>query len=492
MLADFKDIVLPEREIEHFGVWVAGIVIATLVFALGTIYYPVLSNVFFVGILAGALIFFNVDMGILVSIFFFFLLFRLELHFPARVKDYVEVIYIGSSALVLATYLLWQLRKFSGLENRSGHNPVNALILFFIFWGVVSLSWTGNIHHGINLLFTMTVNLIVVYLLSVFIQTRKDVKVLFKFIAAISAVLTITTVFSKWYLVEYSYEIEKTSAKLIWAIGGDTFGVNPDNMRAAGFAPANHAAFALNIFLFSILPFVFHHRNAIKKIKYILVVIVLVISMVLSGSKGGFGSMLLGLGFVLLTNPGIKGYRVAWCIFFGGLIIFSIAFALALGEERIKESAKGGASSKITSRSFSSRFAVWKRGFSESDNNFSLVYGYGMGASASMAKSLPHMHSFYFSALLDMGIVGLALYLSIILCTGVRLLKCILSTRDTYMKNLLSCLSGALVAAVINGLVMAEFSFPFFWILLGLVIAVTNRSFDDNKLEITAPGYPQR
>lgn len=487
MLAKFEQIVFPLREEKHFWTWATCISILTIFFAFGTIFYPILSIVFFVGLLLCMIIFVKMEIGILASIFLYFILFRLVLLIFPQDRGYAEVIYIGSSIPVIITYLLWQLRKLSGLEKGSGDSKIIILLIFFIFWATVTLSWTDNPGHGLNLLYSMVINLFIVHMLSHFIQSRSNVYRLARFLAFFGAFLGLITVTSKWYLYEYTFGFDNTPYLLIMSVGADNLGMNVDmdNMRAGGFAPPNHAAFGLNIFLFAVISGVFNADSFYKKVAYLLVTIILIISLVLTGSKGGVGSMLVGLALVLFTNPAIKGRRLSWSILFGFVIIFSIICALMLGEGRLSESAKNRQASEMTNRSFSTRIEIWKRGFKESGNNLSLIYGYGLGASQAKAEILPHMHSFYFSTILDLGLIGMALFFCIIYYTFKKLRQCIKSTPSRYLKNLLSCFSGALVAALINGLVMAEFNFPFFWLLLGFILAVTTKShyFETNNLK---------
>lgn len=478
----FRQLIFPAREVNHFWIWVAGVLAMTIVFAFGTIYYPVPTNVFFAGLLLCAIIFFRLDVGILASIFFFFILFRLDLLILPKGQRYEEIIYIGSSALVVITYLVWQLRKFSKLSVGAGHNPISILLIFFIFWAAITLFWTTNLAHGFNMLFSMSINLLLVHMLCVFVQTPRSISSLLKLLTVLGAILGLLTITSKWYLYEYTFGYDNTPYNLIMAIGGDNLSLNSDNMRAGGFAPANHAAFGLNIFIFAILSSVFHSDTLKKKTGYLFIVMILIISLVLTGSKGGFGSMIIGMAFVLLTNPTIKDHRISWNIFFSFVIIVSIICALMMGEGRLSEAAKSGATSDMTNRSLSARITIWKNGFKESGDNLSLIVGYGLGASAKKAAILPHMHSFYFSTILDLGIIGMSLYLSIIFYAMKNLRQCIRSTSSRYIKNLLSCLAGALVSALINGLVMSEFTFPFFWILLGLIVAITTKSnYIDHK-----------
>ncbi|PIE59440.1 MAG: hypothetical protein CSA32_03555 [Desulfobulbus propionicus] len=479
ILTTFRQTMSPTRDVHYFWIWMSCIVLLTALLAVGTIGFPISVIVFLTGLLLCTVIFFKLEFGILASIFFFFLLFRLDLlAFPSGQK-FAEVIYAGSSGLIVVTFLVWQFRKAARLEAGTGHNPLNILFFFFISWACITLLWSKNLNHGLNMLFSMGINLLLVQMLCVLVQSQQDIYSLLRFLIVLGLILSLTTIGSKWYLYEYEYRFTFSDIdwRLIMAVGGDNLALNlnMDNMRAAGFAPANHAAFGLNIFIFTVIAAVFNARTMLKKGLYLLLVMLMIISLILTGSKGGVGSMLIGLAVILLANPAIRGSRISWNILFGVVIICSIIIALMLGEGRLSEAARSGQSSEMTNRSLSARVDIWKRGFEESDNSLSLFFGYGLGTSAEKAKTLPHMHSFYFSAILDLGIIGLALYLGIILYIAKLLITCIRTTPSRYMKNFLSCFSGALVASLINGLVMAEFCFPFFWILLGVILAVTTR-----------------
>jgi len=458
-----------------FVKWTWWIFILTSLFAFGLIIVPIWAVIFFAVSLIVILIFFKLNIAILTSIFLFFLFFRIELIFPSQTKIYAEYIYGGSSVVILIPYILWLFRRAAGLDSRSSKNYLNKVTVVFILWGALSLIWTEDIIHGINLCFSMLINLMIIQILTVYIQSKKDINALFTFLLVAGCILGTITLFSKWYIYLYSIDLKVHDISFIASFGGDNLGPNPDIIRAAGFAPANHAAFGLNIFVFITLSFIFQTEGIRKKIKYILVFFLLIICLVLTGSKAGLLSMIIGLYFTLLINPFGKMKRIRWYFFMTFLLILSLLLMFLLGEGRIVESARGGESSELAYRSLSSRLEIWKRGFEDFDNILYLIFGYGLGSSAARAEILPHMHSFYFSALLDLGIVGLVLYISIILKVIIELYKNISLVESIHFKNLLICLLGALITCTIQGTVYAEFNFPFFWILLGLITSITSK-----------------
>jgi hypothetical protein len=231
------------------------------------------------------------------------------------------------------------------------------------------------------------------------------------------------------------------------------------------------------------LSFLIWVKERREKIIYAVATSFLITCQLLTNSKGGIGSLVVGLYLALLINPFIKKKKLTWYFIITSLLIvgFMLNFII-LGEAgRVAKSLAGG--SKIAAGSLTSRLEIWEIGFREFYKTLGL--GFGAGSSALIIEKLPHAHSFFFSALFDLGLIGFAFFISIILRIILELYRQISLTESMFLKNLLSCLFGALIAAMVQGLTISEYVFNFFWIIIGLIVAITTKGpllhFEHNK-----------
>lgn len=451
----------------------------TVLLAFLLIIEPPLSLIIIAFILLFLTISYRLDLGILFSIFLFFLFYRFEIQYVSPTKKFADVLTL-STIPILIVYSMWLFRRFTGADNRTCKNYINKLIIFFTVWGILSLFWTRDVIHGVDMTIEMLINLMIVQLFTVYLSSREDMNILFKFLIGLGCVLGFYTIVSKFY---YSPEIIiniHSGFRLAISLGGETF-EGSKAIRAGGFAMSDAAAFALNFFIFIALSFLVGIKEKRKRIISLLVLCYLLLCAVLIGSKGGLGGLVIGLYFALLINPMIKKRRITWYFFITFLLILSIVFnVVILGEGRVTKSFSGGMSSKIALNSLTSRLDIWEIGFKKFYETYGV--GFGIGTSAAEAKTLPHMHSFFFSALFDLGFIGFAFYMGIILKVIVELYKKISASENIFMKNILCCLFGALIAAMIQGSVISEYSFNFFWVIIGVIVAMTTKPFSLNMV----------
>ncbi len=308
---------------------------------------------------------------------------------------------------------------------------------------------------------------------SFYIKSKEDLYKLLKFFFILGCVAGFFTFCSKFYTYVYEIDILE-GVRLAFNFGGDST-VAKERIRASGFAPYGKVAFALNFFIFVTLSFVFWAKKSREKIFYTFVLSFLIITLILTGSKSGFGSFMVGISLALLFNPFIKHKRIRWTSIIAFLIIFGFIFVYVSfkGEGRIVKSVAGG---EMATSSATSRLEIWKIGIKEYCGTYGLGFGVGTSASYAAEGNLPHMHNFFLSALFDLGIFGFALFVIIILRVLHELYKQIMYNQSKYIKNILSCLFGSFITAMIQGLTISEFDFTFFWIIIGVIVAITTKA----------------
>jgi O-antigen ligase len=332
----------------------------------------------------------------------------------------------------------------------------------------------------------------IVQLFTIYIENNKDFLRILKTFLVVGFVIGIGTLVSKFYVLEYIYPLSQ-QVSLMSRYGGDfitSFSdkglhfkilsiheqqISGNAIKAGGFLDGESASFVLNFIIFILLSFLFTNDNRRKKIMYFCLLFFMFVATILTGSKGGFISLVVGLMFALSLNPALRARRVSWFVFIIILFVCAISFNyFVFGEGRIVGFFIDRGAYKINVISYTSRMDIWERGF----NEFYETYGIGLGAgtSALVAKTLPHMHSYYFSALFDAGLIGLIIYMGIIARIFLELIRKILLCNDIFLKNTLCNMFAALVTASFNGLTSSEYNATLYWIIIGLVVAITTHT----------------
>lgn len=442
--------------------------------ALGVVVSPVLSALIVAFVLLVGLMFSNFEGALVAAFFCVFVLEKFHFVYDSPNKGMPEIILFANVVPLLLVFVLWSMRRLMAEEKRRTDNYLNVQILLFIVWIATTLLWTRDSVHGVNNLLSMVVNLILVVLFTVFIFDRASLQKGLAVLVTFSIVLGCITFSSKFFSYEKEVIISKRLEFLV-ALGGDKDkGSTSEHLRAGGFAETDQAAFVMNFFTFIALFFFIREQSKRGRARFALLLFFLFCCDVLTGSKGGLGGLVIGLLFVLLFHPALSRRRIVTAFFVGLLLVSAFLFnGLVIGENRIARSFSGTSSSKIAKQSLTSRTDLWKKGFKASFDTYGA--GLGAGTSALVAGKLPHMHSFFLSALFDLGFFGFFLYVSIYLRITWRLIKAMRATGDLFYKGILYCSFGALVAASIQGLTISEYPLIFPWFMIGFIVAITAR-----------------
>jgi len=455
----------------NLGQW-TGIFVFTVLLALLLSFMPMFCLIIIVFLIIFLSFYYKLNSGILLSFALFLVFNRFNLHYISAGRDFVEVILV-SSFPILIIYSIWLVRRLSKIDDGTCKNYINKLMVLFTIWVALSIFWSKDIIHGLNLSFAMLVNLAIVQLFTVFIKNKEDLHFLLRFLIVLGCILSFVTLTSKWYIYEKRINIQDGLSFTI-NLGGET-SIGSEKIRAGGFAVTDQAAFMLNFFIFLALSFLIWVKERREKVIYAIATYFLITCAMLTNSKGGLGSLIIGLFLALLINPFIKKRKMTWYFIIMSFFIAGFMSNFIILGEVGRVAKSFGSGSEVAIGSLTSRLEIWEIGFRAFYKTFGL--GFGTGSSAMVAENLPHMHSFYFSALFDLGFIGLTLFIIIILRIILELYRQISLTESMFLKNLLSCLFGALIAATIQGLTISEYTFSFFWIIIGLIVAITTKGF---------------
>ncbi|MDP6847303.1 MAG: O-antigen ligase family protein [Kiritimatiellia bacterium] len=454
----------------------AGIVAVTAVLALWTVASPVWPLLCLAVFALLCFVFLRTSTAILWSVFLYYLLFRLVIHFEGPVRTRPEVVYVGTGLAVLVPYVVWLIKHLTGIDQRPCKNTYQPLIGFLFLCGAVSLLWTSDPVHGSILLFVMAVNFMIVQLVTVYIQTEADLRRFIAFVTGCGFALACLVLPSRNFYFSWNYEMW-SGVTLAYEIGGDVLGPNPDLLRASGFAQVDLAGAGLTTFLFITLAMFFGAKRRAMRLLLLGLFQLLLTSLILTGAKASAGAFLVGFYVVLLLAPSLKGRRIpALMLGTGALVLAFLTTGLLMGERRIVKSVQTSEAGSTGAKSLFGRFEIWRKVFKDFKSFLYLFFGEGLGTSAAKPETLPHAHSHYVSSFVDLGLVGFSLFMTISAKGLIELLINIKHRHNLFLRDTMVCLLGALISVLIMGLVYQEFTFPFFWMVIAMVAAVTMRS----------------
>lgn len=364
--------------------------------------------------------------------------------------------------------------------NKSAYVPLTILLAV---WGGISLLWTENKIHGLLVQLELILN---VFIFLYCMYALKSEKILHKILWFWTCFATLVGLFGigREYITFgpfiCNFEILK-NVFLRGTIGGGTGTIT----RISSINNPNSFALFLN---FSIA--VALGLWAIEKIKFrrwmlFAIVFFFVLALVLTVSKAGLISFLsLAAYLLILYRPFRKNiFRNSFlCI---TLFILSIGIGILIlpeGDNRLKGSLTSGTEEMMQNdTSFSTRFIIWKAGWSALIKKTAGL-GLGPGGFTHYCPPHPHAHSIYFSIIFDFGLVGL--FLMLLFCfTFLQNLIIPLRYQETSLHILTIFLSSGMVALAVHGLVDHMYSRTMLWVYSGIVAAASLLSLDQRPTQ---------
>ena len=365
---------------------------------------------------------------------------------------------------VLAVFGAIVLNRVASQRDGAPRNELNTFMLLLALWAAISLFWTTDTVHGINMLVSLANGLLVLVIFKSLLRTKGQLKNLLHFAFLIGCACVILLTVSYWYY----------GSETIDLIGDVKLFLVFDNEegRPGGFAPVNHASSILNFFIF--VGFSLMYRaGALKRVALSVFILFMIFGVFFTGSKGGIGSLVLGLGFLITAVPFLR--RRSWymmplvfVLILAMLIAVSIITGEGFGEQRTISSAA------VASISIETRLEFWEKGFEYLKSSMGI--GTGVGGFARFIDPWPGAHSFFFSLIFDLGVVGASIFVIML----VRILflagKTVLDAADDELKFISWCLIGSLVVFSIHSLVEADYIYFPFWLFLSMLLSVSNLS----------------
>ncbi|MEW6416559.1 MAG: O-antigen ligase family protein [Nitrospirota bacterium] len=252
--------------------------------------------------------------------------------------------------------------------------------------------------------------------------------------------------------------------------------LNYESNRPGGLSPANHTSNILNNFIFMGIALLYR-ANLKRRALISLIILFLLFNVFFTGSKGGVGSLIIGLFFLIFLATPLRKKAFSLMVLTSFILFITliiVSFISGKGFLQARATAVGGAFSLKT------RLEWWGKGFEHLWGSGGLGLGVG-GFPKIIDPEAPGAHSFFFSLLFDLGVIGAAIFGCIFLKILLLAKSTVLKSKDRELSFIAMCLISALVVCFIHGLVDMDYIYQPFWVVLGLLLSISNISKSESS-----------
>lgn len=345
--------------------------------------------------------------------------------------------YVGLLAILLI--FLKQLKVCELSINKYKHLP----LMLFCLLCLTSYLWrfqdSGSVYRSI--IFNMTVFTIILLQYPLTYKDRRDI---FHFCIFVGIVLSIMIILGRGI-----------------ATASNTLDARSTIIIAGNAADENNLAVSIGITALMALFLGIQSNKKIKKILYFLLVLIILLAILFTGSRGGLLAFIVGAAVLIYKlNDGIKPSKIIGISVLFVILGFISQFFLS------KDMLTRFSVASVIEGKGTGRFTIWGNAlkiFGES-SLFRQLFGYGIGAFSKVYGSYHVLayaaHNDLFEVLIDLGILGLIVYLILL----IRLYK--ISKSDPMKLALLSMVLAASMS-------MEQLVKKMFWLAIYFVLVTT-------------------
>lgn len=370
---------------------------------------------------------------------------------------------------IILTFSVWMVRRLS-LPYKKNNRDYTIYIFPFVLliWAMISVLWSLDLYHGINITFNLSMSIFFFFLLTNLIADKYSLEKLLYYMVLLGVLFASITFLSSYVSTTFSVEITKRWSFLIKLYHlKSVLQTGEIGIRAGGFAPPQPACNILGFFILVIIAVYPRLKNYWNKLLFIIFATFLFLNMLLTASKGGILSFVVGIFFLIFFNPKLRKKAILWSFL---AITFFVSLNLVnyflFKETRLVGSSGSGV---VAVGSFIGRLELWKAGFEMLSNRW---IGAGAGGFLTVVDPIPGAHSLYFSILFDLGIIGFIIFALFIMEAALRLRRAIKKCADEFVTWTLYCLSASFIMLLIHSLVDIDYTYNYFWFVVGLVFVV--------------------
>ncbi len=426
---------------------------------LGAIAAFFLQGYFLIIILAAAaiiLIYKNPQFGIVVVVVSAFLA-NVVIKAPSPYRIAGEIISFGTVTIVFV-YLIVFPRLIQGAKYSNDHLKKLIFLISFLFgWATISLLWTHDIYHGVNVIASF---LSVFIMFQIFLFLLNDKASLYNFLYScvfVGIALGILLVVSIWYDTDKYFSISDNISLV--------FSLINDKNRPGGFAPHDLAASIMNRFAFIGMALIYSGR-LLKKILIGLSIVFFMICSILTASKAGVLTLFIGIFLFIFANPVLRNLRIRLGIGFSLFMGFLLISGGGLLTRRIQIFLE-----RTSDRGFlSDRIELWSKGY----DKFIETYGIGVGAGGfpRYIDPVPGAHTFFGSILFELGVVGAVIFIMLVFSLVVYFRETTKACRDKEMVFIVYSFVASIISMAIQAAIEGDFHQTHVWIMLAMLAAV--------------------
>lgn len=380
--------------------------------------------------------------------------------------------------LVLGIISLY-FRKTSGLvEKKPFRNPLPfTAALLFVLYAYISLSWAPYYNYARVGFFFVIMNFAIYYFVSSVVREESSHRRFMVSWIIGGIIISVLTLLSFDNIPEKDFFTKRISS---WA----TFIFNTTTeikYRGHGIGHPNNTSLTLNMAFFISLGLFIAEKKLSRRILIGSAGLFILFADLLTASKGGIGSLLLGFYFFCVFSSVIKKKRIKLLVAAHVIVVLLLSFSILYTSfERTPRLLK--TSYRGQTVSLDNRFDMWSAGLAQLKRKNLELTGLAPGG-FERATEYPHAHSHIFSFYFDLGLAG-ALF-ALILYAGffLAIRKFIKNnrTQDSYSRIMSLALIAGLVSAAIHGTIDHNYLKSVVWLFLASA-AATLRLMENESL----------
>lgn len=367
---------------------------------------------------------------------------------------------------VVYCLFLWLVARSAKLAPSRDKTPLDVPLLLLVGWAVISLLWSKNLNHSLFQLSLLMSNYLVFFLVGTFITTEETAKKLVRWLLVIGSVFAVSSLLSFFVdgMVDSSWQTEYFVFSLDFEAA----------RRARGFAIHNTAANWFNFFLsIAWVLFIFNDKSFITRRMLAFPITLMEVALIATKSRAGITTQLVIVFFLLMMSPEVRKKKMIlrslqFFLFFT-LSMFIATINNPFGVlKRFGIAFSGQVEQSLTAVQ---RLAYWGDGMSAFLDKSYGILGLGIGGFQEYVYPVPNAHSLYFSALFNLGYIGLLLFFVVVITLALQLLK-YKQFEDGFTKNISLAFIACMLSVGLTSFVDFYYGAPHIWLFLGWGMAV--------------------
>ena len=384
-----------------------------------------------------------------------------------------------SQILALILIVVWFLHGVINRNFRTQKNPIVIPLIAFLLINLVSLTGAANIQRSILVfaftLFTIGFSLLIPNYVTDEVKLRRVIRILL-------ITTTLVALFGLWQFFGDMIGLPTTLTGLREHYTKIVFGF--PRIQSTALEPLYFANFLL-IPIAVIYALLISRSSSIKMIRLLPLLILTVLNLVLTVSRGGYLGVIviiLVVSFVYLRK--IFRWQFLVSLVVGIVVVWFFAIrALGFGDvfQLNAETFLTHIVDSFSGPAYTERIETFQ--WAEEAWRANPIIGIGPGQYGPFVSSHPYIepkegwkivNNEFIELLAETGVLGLAAFLVVIGSLVIRSLKAIVRARTPYLRALMTALLAALLGILAQYMTFSILYIMHVWFLIGLMVAVQN------------------